>query len=624
MRFYTIKISILIFLIGFCGNSLQAQKLFKKLPASKTGINFENRIEDKKEHNILIYSNYYGGAGVGIGDINNDGLQDIFFAGNLVKDKLYLNQGNLSFKDISKSSGIVQDNDWSTSVIMADVNNDGWLDIYVTRELYDDAPERRKNLLYINQKDANSPKFKEVAAEWGIEDTARTRHATFIDYDKDGDLDLFLLNQPPNPGNYSPLKNTNLKAEGYRQKLYRQDNGKFVDVTKEAGLFDAGFGNSVSASDINRDGWPDLFVANDYDEPDRFYINKKDGTFSNVIDQSMRHISFYSMGVDVADINNDGWLDISVLDMVAEDNYRSKANMSGMNPKAFWKVVNEGGHYQYMYNSLHLNQGYANGSEPLPMFSDIGQMTGISKTDWSWSNLIADFDNDGLKDIYITNGLMRDIRNKDSEKAFVKYVTSKINAYIAANPNKADVTIWDVIDLDEALSTVPSEKLPNYMFQNQGDLKFRKVAKDWGLDDATFSNGSAYGDLDNDGDLDLVVNNINDLAFVYENQATEKNTHRYLRVKLEQGIQVFGTKAEIHHEDHFQFQELTNVRGIYSTSEFAFHFGVGDLETIDSLIITYPDGQKQLITDVSTNQEIIIKKSSSSAEIASKSEYSCF
>ena len=450
------RITLLFWAVCLCYGSIHAQaqekddKLFTLLKPEDTQVYFENTILDKKEHNILIYSNYYGGAGVGVGDFNQDGLMDLYFAGNLVADKLYINKGNFIFEDITLQAGIEDNGGWSSGVVIADVNGDGYDDIYVCRELYDDQVELRKNKLYINQGNLT---FKEMAATYGLDNSQRTRHATFLDYDNDNDLDLFLLNQPPNPGNYSQLYGTNLKKDEYSPRLFRNEgNQSFTDVTKEANLLKTGYPNSVSASDLNKDGWVDLYIANDFEAPDFVYLNKKDGTFEDISQKSLKHMSFYSMGVDAADINNDGWLDFMVLDMVAEDNYRLKANMSAMNPEAFWKVVNNGGHFQYMFNTLQLNLGNEH-------FSEIGQLCGLSSTDWSWANLIADFDNDGLKDIYVTNGLLRDIRNTDSDKEFGLYVQKVIQEFVQNNPNAGDVSIWDILDLDEALNILPSEKL---------------------------------------------------------------------------------------------------------------------------------------------------------------------
>ncbi len=598
----------LIFMSCLVGLSMmRAQStLFTLLKPKDTGIEFKNEIVDTKEHNILIYSNYYGGAGVGVGDFNRDGRPDLYFAGNQVADRLYYNIGDFQFEDVTDQAGILDRGGWSSGVAVADINNDGWEDIYVSKELYDDRPDLRKNELYINNGDGT---FSEMAAEYGVDSDARTRHALFFDYDKDGWLDLYLLNHPPNAGNYSNYLGVDENLEEFASRLYRNDGaGKFIDVSVETGTLRNGYPNSASAVDFNNDGWADLYVANDFAKPDWLFLNNGDGTFTNVIDSVARHISFFSMGVDAADINNDGWNDIMVLDMQAEDNFRIKSNMSGMDPLAFWKVFNDGGHYQYMFNVLQLNQG--KGATTSLAFSDIAQMAGVSSTDWSWSNLITDFDNDGWKDLFITNGLLRDIRNTDSDKNMAKHVQKVINEFIKANPQAGQVSIWDILDLEKALEIIPSVPLHNYAYKNNGDLTFTKVIDEWGFNRETFSNGSAYADFDGDGDLDLAVNNINETAFIYRNHSETSSGKNFLRIKAtdkQSNRSPFGVKVQVCMDDeHCQWYEFTNVRGMYSTSEQIAHFGVGAIEKVHSVTITWWDGQQTVLQDVPTNQLLTV------------------
>lgn len=575
--------------------------LFESVLTEKSNIYFNNKIDETNKDNIFIYDNFYAGAGVGLGDINNDGLVDIYFCGNQVKDKLYINKGDFVFQDITQSSGIEEvDSGWSSSVTMADINNDGFLDIYVTKELHDHNPNWRKDRLYLNN---GNNTFTEVAEKIGLGNTTRSRGAAFFDFDKDEDLDLFVLHQPPNPGIYSEYlelsKSGALLEEKYAPRLYENKEGQFIDISKKANVLTPGFSNAVSIADINNDGYPDIIVANDFEAPDLLYLNNGDKTFRNIANSAFRHTSFYSMGIDVSDINNDGFLDVYVVDMVAEDNFRLKSNMSGMDPKKFQRIVDKGWNRQYMFNTLQLNNGNNT-------FSDVAQFANIAATDWSWTPLIADFDNDGKKDVFVTNGLLRDIRNTDADVRIKQYVHKKIQEYLAKNGNLDNVEIWDLVSHNELSEIYPSSKLQNKFFKNDGDFKFQDVSETWVEKKASFSNGASYGDLDNDGDLDIVVNNINDDAFILENKSDNNANSNFLRIELldENNRPVFGTKVKLYVDQDVQVQETTNVRGIYSTSESLVHFGLGNIAEVDSIIVTWPNQTKLVKRKIRSNQKL--------------------
>ncbi|MCG8308346.1 MAG: VCBS repeat-containing protein [Cytophagales bacterium] len=580
--------------------------VFSLLGNEHTGIGFRNDVKHTKTENFLIYESFYNGGGVAVGDINNDGLQDLYFSGNQVEDHLYLNLGNLKFKEISDRAGILKRGGWSTGVSFADVNGDGFQDIYVCKALYDESPELRTNELYINNGDLT---FTESAKAYGVDNFRRSMNTAFFDFDKDEDMDMFLVNQPPTPGMLSALHGKDWLDTLFSCRLYENRGGYFTDISGKAGVNFKGYGLSATSADFNNDGWTDIFVCNDYDAPDMLYINQKDGTFENRVNDAMKHITNFSMGSDIADFNNDGWTDLMVLDMLAEDNYRQKANMGGMVPVKFWNIAKAGGNYQYMFNTLHLNRG--TNREGNLYFSEIGQFANVSATDWSWSPLFGDFDNDGLIDLFVSNGIKRDLRNFDGVASAERYFKVVLSEHFKNNPQDKDVALRDLVDFDHLENILPTEPLMNYMYHNLGDLKFRNKAEAWGLDRKTFSNGAAYGDLDNDGDLDLVINNINDFGMIYENKSNELFKNNYLRVKLlrdKKPADFYGTKIKIDIRETCKHYEFSSASGFYSSSEPIAHFGLGLDSLIDRLTVYWLDGRISQLHNVKANQEIVIDK----------------
>ncbi|MCH8329973.1 MAG: VCBS repeat-containing protein, partial [Bacteroidetes bacterium] len=566
--------------------TLSEGPLFTLMSPEETGIDFTNAIQGVERMTSYEFVNIFNGGGVAIGDIDNDGLPDVYFTANSRSNKLYRNLGNMKFDDITDQAGVDGEGGWCSGVTMADVNGDGFLDIYVCRTYNDNNPNLRTNLLYINNGDLT---FTEKGEEYGVNDDRYATQATFFDYDNDSDLDLYVGNYPREfiERNKLRLAEWNNPKMINSDHLYRNNgDGTFSNVTEEAGVMNYGYTLGLVAGDINGDGWIDLYVSNDHSEPDFYYLNNHDGTFTNATFDRLQHISQFGMGVDLADYNNDGLLDIVVLDMMAEDNYRQKTQMRGMDPKLFWIFVKIGWHYQYMRNTLQLNNG--NGT-----FSEVGQFAGIDKTDWSWSALFADFDNSGHKDLVITNGYRKNVRDND----FIIKVTEK---------SKGSIKSMDQIELAKMMT---STKLRNYYYRNNGDLTFTDQTVETGLTDVGFSYGASYADLDMDGDLDLIISNLSDLAFVYKNNSESINTNNYLRVKLNgdgNNSHAFGAKVKIKIGDDIQFQELTATRGFQSSVESILHFGLGHKNSVDELTIIWPDGKQQLLSNVEANQLLIL------------------
>ncbi|WP_299126791.1 VCBS repeat-containing protein [uncultured Winogradskyella sp.] len=548
---------------------------FELLNSDLTGVDFNNSIRVSKKLHHYYFGQIYLGSGVAIGDLNNDGLPELFFGGNQVADRLYLNKGDFKFENITKKSKVGKNSGWTWGVTMADVNADGFLDIYVSRNGYSFNKEDRKNQLYINNGDLT---FTESASAYGLADIGFSTQAVFFDMDNDGDLDMYQLNQPPDK---KIMLSKNLPKHEYRHfldRIYRNDNGKFKDVSRDAGISrQLAYGLSVIASDFNNDGYIDLYVANDYVMPDFMYYNNGDGTFTNVINEELKHITQLSMGSDTGDINNDGTLDLITTDMMPEDHYRSKTNMASMSTEVFNAVVEAGGHRQYMTNTLQINTG-------LGSFSDIGNMAGISSTDWSWSSLIVDLDNDGWKDIIVSNGVKKDYDNNDYR-----------NQLSQLDPNKT--TVDEFFRLSQE---APSEVISNYAFKNKGNLEFEKVAKKWSFDTPSFSNGMAYGDLDNDGDLDVVVNNIDAEAFIYKNKANG-NFLKINPIGPKANPFGLGAKAIINYGNSTQIAENFVTRGYFSSVEPGLFFGLGKQKEIDELKVVWQDGKVNRFKNITAN-----------------------
>jgi len=595
-------------------NKIEEPTLFTLLSEHETKVTFQNTLKEGLNANVLVYEYLYNGGGVATGDFNNDGLQDLYFTSNMGENKFYLNEGNFTFKDVTSISKVAgRPGPWKTGITSADVNGDGKLDLYLC---YSGAlPDaKRKNQLFINQgSDANNvPIFKEQAEEYGLASAAFSNQGYFFDYDKDGDLDMLLLNH--NPKSLPVLNEVSTKQflkkddpyQGIR--LFEQKNEKFYDITQKAGISGSAltYGLGIGISDINNDGWQDFYVSNDYTVPDYLYINNKNGTFTDQLGDQMGHTSHFSMGNNVADINNDGLQDIFTLDMLPKDNKRQKLLLSPDNYEKFDLNIRSGFHHQYMRNMLQLNNGDNS-------FSEVGQLAGISNTDWSWAPLFADFNNDGFKDLFITNGYFRDYTNLD----FINYMDSFVQS-------KGRLQRQDVLEL---IKEMPASNLTNFYYTNKDGVHFNDQSQEAGIAQPANSNGAIYTDLDNDGDLDLVINNINKPAFIYRND-TQKGNGNFLNIQLkgnQKNTHGIGSKISIYAKGKTQVLEQMPTRGYLSTVSSILHFGLGDITTVDSLKVTWNSGKTETIEALSANRTIELNESNAQTlELAQKKSKTLF
>src|SRR5450432_1894128 len=590
------RIYFVVFCVYILGlSSCKKKTMFEQISSSHSGISFNNSIIENDSINPLNVVNIYNGGGVGIGDFNNDGLQDIFFTGNMVSCKLYLNKGNFEFEDITEKAGVEGLGRWARGVSIVDINNDGLMDIYICNTIYKDSL-RRRNILYVNQglDQDGIPHFKDMAAEYGLDIHVQSTMASFFDYDNDGDLDMYLtVNEASNGNNPSDFIHRNSNgAPPSMGRLFRNDmdtllkHPVFHDVSKQAGIKYEGFGHSATICDINNDGWKDIYVSDDFLSNNILYINNQNGTFTDKSKDYFKHTSFNSMGQDVVDINNDGLADVVELDMNTKDNYRKKMMLGSNNFNTYQNFGKFNYQFQYVRNTFQLNQGprLDNDTVGAPVFSEIGFMSGMSQTDWSWTPVITDFDNDGYRDMIVTNGFPRDVSDHD----FIAY------------RDKAH----DLVEPSKMLDKIPVIKLVNYAFKNRDGLTFDDVSADWGISIPSFSNGAVYADLDNDGDMDMIINNINDEAFVYENTSHKKGdtTSHYLQIAFKGdklNINGLGAFADIYYNGtKHQVYENNPYRGYLSSNQAIAHFGLGISFLIDSVVIRWPGQRKQTIKNV--------------------------